>query len=186
MNTPSEASLRISDFVKQITLVRHNFVGVAATEKQLDKLKPTDAISTLKGIEQLYIPFGERDEYNSSLYPGELGYCYEYAWRASLANPNLVYCEGYATNVSCRSIPLMHAWCVDKNTGLVIDSVWNDKASGVGYCGVPMQRSFVGDVLAQTKTFGVIENMHMLRKDYFDGQNMACIVHKDFLDVVFK
>ena len=46
-----------------------------------------------------------------------------------------VYCEGYATHF----IPVHHAWCLDRQTGLVADPTWE---SGHDYIGVPIKNTY--------------------------------------------
>ena len=47
-----------------------------------------------------------------------------------------VYCEGYAT----RMIPVEHAWCLDRETGLIVDTTWGE--GGHAYCGVPVKLAY--------------------------------------------
>lgn len=47
-----------------------------------------------------------------------------------------VYCEGVAASI----IPVDHAWCIDRETGRVVDRTWQE---GSCYVGVPIRLKYV-------------------------------------------
>jgi hypothetical protein len=50
-----------------------------------------------------------------------------------------VYVEGWATSASCSSLSTSHAWCYDRETGLIVDTTWKD---GFDYVGVPIRQLY--------------------------------------------
>lgn len=55
-----------------------------------------------------------------------------------------VYVEGCATHI----IPVSHAWCCDRETGLIVDTTW---AEGIDYVGVPMRTAYVAKMLRRDR-----------------------------------
>lgn len=78
--------------------------------------------------------------------------CYQNAFDLANCNKKYMYCEGYA--ISSVGIPLMHAWCIDKDNG-VYDPTWDD---GVEYYGVPFRTAYVLAQILRKKTYGVIDD----------------------------
>lgn len=76
--------------------------------------------------------------------------CFGNAMHAAIANPDLIYCEGYANAV----IPTMHAWCVD-GEGTVWDPTW-DEEQGRDYYGIPFNIDFVVAWTMAKGTTGVL------------------------------
>jgi hypothetical protein len=82
---------------------------------------------------------------------GKLKECFKNALEAATLH-GFVYCEGYASGV----IPVLHAWCVDPKTGLVVDPTWEN---GTEYFGVPFQHSYVLDFVDRHQVYdSLIEN----------------------------
>jgi len=162
--------------------LQSNFIGVKPQNNILNtKVNASDKIKDIKSLERLFIPFYEHASAKSYKCKGVRKHCYRYAMLASLEHDNLVYCEGIASSASC-GVPLPHAWCVDKKTGLVVDPTWKRKYKGNGYVGIPMQRSFVSAILLHTKVYGILDNLWLCKKAY--DFSVSDIVHSDFLDRV--
>jgi len=85
---------------------------------------------------------------------GKMGQCYKNAYHLMDITPGLTYVEGYAVSGDLP-LPLMHAWCVDKN-GVVYDSTWDN---GKSYLGVQFKREFVTKTILRRKVYGVMDDM---------------------------
>ena len=101
-----------------------------------------------------YLAFGQA--FKPSCLPreiniGEAKQCYANAGKLALANPSLVYCEGFA--VSKGLFPLHHAWCIDCN-GNVIDPTW-PRGSGQEFFGLALQSEFLHLYLARVGVWGI-------------------------------
>ena len=81
---------------------------------------------------------------------GEPRQCFKNAFLLALEN-GFTYCEGYANSVV--PLPLMHAWCVDKN-GIVIDPTWED---GKDYFGVEIPMEIANRIILKSGHYGVID-----------------------------
>ncbi len=79
--------------------------------------------------------------------------CFSNAFTAALGQPDLIYCEGYA----CGVIPVHHAWCIDKNTGKVVDVTWT-RDHAFGYYGIPMDLGYVTTAVTEKGYYGVIDD----------------------------
>lgn len=94
---------------------------------------------------------------------GRMGRCFQNAANLAVNDSRFTYCEGYAAGV----IPLMHAWCIDKD-GNVIDPTWADDL-GHSYFGVPFKTKYLIHSLLETETYGLIDryehNWPALRAD---------------------
>jgi hypothetical protein len=66
-------------------------------------------------------------------YAGQIGHCYGTAREACVADPRLVYVEGYCTSGS--GFAISHGWCVDTETDTVVDLVLpcSEEAIAKGY-----------------------------------------------------
>lgn len=82
---------------------------------------------------------------------GTRGECYVNAFNDMLVNPNLVYVEGYALMI----IPMLHAWCVDIETGETIDPTWG--TDGGQYLGIPFKRKYVIQSATKSGCYGVLD-----------------------------
>lgn len=78
--------------------------------------------------------------------------CFRNAFELALMNDNLVYCEGYAVDI----LPLHHAWCVEKDTGKVVDPTWNNPESCI-YFGVPFKLEFARHTVVSNEIYGVLD-----------------------------
>jgi hypothetical protein len=83
---------------------------------------------------------------------GKMKQCFMNAYHLARTNSNLHYCEGVAAGI----IPVMHAWCVDKN-GQVHDPTWPFDPTDQ-YWGVSFDLKYVDRVLVEKKTWGVLDN----------------------------
>ena len=81
---------------------------------------------------------------------GKVKDCYMNAWHLATERKDLTYVEGYAASV----IPVMHAWCVDKQ-GNVIDPTWG---TGKAYYGVPFTTDYIMKTAMRRKYFGILDN----------------------------
>jgi hypothetical protein len=80
--------------------------------------------------------------------------CFRNATMLVLEHPDeLIYVEGMAVSM----IPTMHAWCVERATGEVVDPTphWE---RGSEYHGIPLKRRYLTRTLGERKMWGVIEN----------------------------
>lgn len=83
--------------------------------------------------------FGDRSPLPKGVRQGPPKYCYANAGALALdkrRKGRYVYCEGFATNI----IPTMHAWCYDRETGLIVDPTWE---RGEQYIGLPFRADYV-------------------------------------------
>jgi hypothetical protein len=64
--------------------------------------------------------------------------CFENAYRLAL-NKSVFYVEGFAAR--CGPIPVLHAWCVEPESSLVLDPTWVEEP-GMAYFGVPIRLEF--------------------------------------------
>ncbi|MCT7986459.1 hypothetical protein NG796_24615 [Laspinema sp. A4] len=85
---------------------------------------------------------------------GMKGKCFQTCYDWILENDSLTYCEGYAI---CNGLvlPVLHAWLVCEQ-GQVHDPTW--KLGNNAYFGVELERKFVLDTVAQTKSYGIISS----------------------------
>lgn len=83
--------------------------------------------------------------------------CYRNAAELVVKHPDtLVYVEGYAA----KTLPVLHAWCVELESGRLIDSTWSVAAPDqVCYFGIPFQYEFLAQQLVLNGVFGLIDRM---------------------------
>jgi len=92
---------------------------------------------------------------------GENKECYANAARLAMRHDKyLIYCEGYAASI----IPCLHAWCIERASGVVVDPTWkegitNEPVLHADYYGISMQPGFMARVMLQSKTYGVLEGV---------------------------
>jgi len=73
---------------------------------------------------------------------GPVKQCYANSLKLALdGGGRFVYCEGMAINM----IPVDHAWCFDRATGLIVDRTWKQ---GRHYIGVPIRTEYAMEKLA--------------------------------------
>ena len=64
-----------------------------------------------------------------------------------------MYVEGYAT---WGPLTTQHAWCYDRETGLIVDIGWKDC---LGYVGVPIREKYATQVMLDRNVHGrVVED----------------------------
>ena len=100
---------------------------------------------------------------------GEIKMCFKNAAELALADPSLTYHEGYA--VGRAGIPVLHAWCVDEDGG-VVDPTWpTDGADPTEwtYLGCGFQTDFVCRVLVEKETWGVLDSPLVYENDASDS-----------------
>ncbi len=88
--------------------------------------------------------------------------CYQNASLMVLEhNKDLIYCEGYAAGV----FPVLHAWCMIKSSGEVIDPTWSVFRSHKEdvYFGVPFKTEFLREHLVNNEVYGILDD---LRNDF--------------------
>lgn len=69
---------------------------------------------------------------------GPMKHCFWNAYEtAKRGKGRFVYCEGMAVGYL---LPVEHAWCIDRETGLVVDLTW---LQGADYVGVPVRLKYV-------------------------------------------
>lgn len=169
-----------------------NFVSTVAKCRMLHcsiegELPPPLSTSTClheladaRGLEQIYTSFDKINRTHK--YKGKLGFCYREAYRLAESDPIFIYCEGYAVSEQL-SIPLTHAWCVNRETKEVYDPVWNNKkVRGSAYCGLPLNLDFVNKVILQVAMYGVVDSLWMC-KNLFNTP-LGDIVHPDYQPII--
>jgi hypothetical protein len=84
---------------------------------------------------------------------GTIKECFRNAYLACIRDPSLQYVEGYAMNI----IPIHHAW-VTLN-GKALEVTWDSyyKNTSPLYFGVPFKTDYVDRVIAETGTYGVLD-----------------------------
>lgn len=60
---------------------------------------------------------------------GAEGHCYTNARDLASSVETLMYAEGVAVIEGLEALPIDHAWCVDRNTGGVVESTWTSPGS---------------------------------------------------------
>lgn len=108
------------------------------------------------GIAQLCLErgrvWGSRDV-RGDVQRGAMKHCFKNAGNLWLEDESLTYVEGYACT-SKVGLAVHHAWTVDAS-GMVVDPTW---ANGVAYCGVPVKRSALREILSTSRRWGVFAN----------------------------
>lgn len=180
MSEPSRASSLV-DFVKAIALCRSSMNSIPGEVSPLVPMESTLAdLATTRGLEQFYVPF---DKINyTHKYKGKLGFCYKTAYQLAESDSIFIYCEGYAASEQL-SIPLHHAWCVNRETREVYDPVWNTKRTrGSAYCGLPMNLEFVRKVILHNKQYGVLDSIWMCK--HLFNTPLSDILHPDYKEII--
>ena len=177
----NKSASSLVDFVKAIALCRRSMNSISGEETPPISIESTLLdLASARGLEQLYFPF---DKINyTHKYKGKLGFCYRAAYQLAESDSIFIYCEGYAASEQL-SIPLAHAWCVNRETREVYDPVWNTKRTrGNAYCGLPMNLDFVGKVIFHTKMYGVLDSLWQCK--HLFNTPLGDIVHPDYKDII--
>lgn len=177
----SKTASSLLDFVKAIALCRSSMNSIPGEPPPLVSVESTLVdLAKARGLEQLYVPF---DKINyTHKYRGRLGFCYKYAYHLAESDSIFIYCEGYASSEQI-SIPLHHAWCVNRETREVYDPVWNTKKTrGNAYCGLPMNLNFVRKVIAHSQMYGVLDSLWQCK--HLFNTTLGDIVHEDYKDII--
>jgi hypothetical protein len=105
---------------------------------------------------------------------GEPRQCYENSLMLMAMHPSrYVYCEGFAWGI----IPVAHAWCLDRLSGLVVDITWEQV--GFQYYGVPFTSEFAKAYTLRRGRFGIIE-------DWENGYPLLDMEPEEFLEEDLK
>lgn len=89
---------------------------------------------------------------------GKPRHAFRNAWNLTLKGA-VDYWEGYAWDSVCGDLPFHHAWCVDRRTGAVRDTTWQDTARTV-YLGVHVPTGALLTNLEESGVFGVLDKGH--------------------------
>jgi hypothetical protein len=177
----TEAQISLNNYVQLIANCRNStFMEAAEVTPPLPMSASLHDLAKGRGLEQLYVPFDIIN--HTHKYKGKLGFCYKEAMHLALSDPIFIYCEGYASSEQI-CIPLMHAWCVNRETREVYDPVWNNKKTkGNAYSGIPFNVKFVTEVILHTKLYGVLDSLWMCK--HLLATPLSDIVHPDYQAVV--
>lgn len=81
--------------------------------------------------------------------------CYGNAGNMASRHPStMAYVEGYAMVPGL--FPMPHAWCLDKATGLVVDSTW-DNPESCHYMGIIVDTKFMLKIVRETGVWGLFD-----------------------------
>lgn len=83
---------------------------------------------------------------------GPMKQCFHNAANAAFHEPELIYCEGYASSI----IPTLHAWCLDPE-GRVLELTWSKPATD--YFGIPFKLKFLVQQAIANEEYGLIDQM---------------------------
>lgn len=89
----------------------------------------------------------------------KMGACYRNCMETVLANPDLIYCEGFAYGPS--PIPMEHAWVMDRE-GNFIDPTWRYQKKA-DYFGVAFKTDKLLAIARRTGMYGIFGNLHRLK-----------------------
>lgn len=149
---------RVKEYTKEVPLVPKK-VEDDITNEFLSKMSELIGKSRnnnwkYSSIEDFILKNGRKYEYvMPGVKRGKMGECFKNAWHL-MGGKGLTYVEGYAISGNLP-IPILHAWCVDKN-GIVYDPTWQD---GKSYFGVPFSTKFVYSTAMKRKRFGIVDDM---------------------------
>lgn len=111
------------------------------------------------GQEDLILREGKQYEYAKKpkgVRYGPWKYCFRTSYYLAESNPQrYTYCEGFATSI----IPTLHAWCIDRETGKVVDTTWRHDhvSSERGYIGIEFPLSVVRGFMFASGQHGMID-----------------------------
>lgn len=86
---------------------------------------------------------------------GPVKQCYANAFRLSMDDPSMTYCEGYTET---HGIPIEHAWCIDKD-GKVVETTIREKEPRE-YFGVPIKPDHLRRTIIEKETHQFFDWMH--------------------------
>lgn len=107
-------------------------------------------------VEEFVLKNGNYYEINNKSFDiryGEKGDCFKNALNFSMFK-GLTYCEGYSL---IRSIPMLHAWCVDKDN-FVVDPTWDEDMNTGIYFGVKFPSDFVWTIVIKQTVYGILDS----------------------------
>jgi len=102
------------------------------------------------GKEFIAMPFIGKHKKPKQCYKNAMLFAYRYLIK------DIQYVEGYALRQSI-GFPMEHAWCVHKETGVVLDPTW-DNPEECEYFGViiPMQKAM--DTIIENGVYGILDS----------------------------
>ena len=97
---------------------------------------------------------------------GKLKQCFMNATHLMLEDPDrYVYCEGYAQLKDVPGLAIQHAWCLDADTGKVIDPTWGVDPRISAYYGIPLDPQYVQKTALKTGVYGVLSRTNPTMRD---------------------
>lgn len=83
--------------------------------------------------------------------------CFSNAYHLAARRRDLSYVEGFAVNAT---IPVLHAWCIESDGG-VVDPTWRiTRYRAAAYFGVVLPLSLVDQAIRLSGHFGVLDDWH--------------------------
>lgn len=90
--------------------------------------------------------------------PGDAQQCFRNAFELTKDQPErFIYCEGFAAGI----IPVMHAWCIDRETQTVVDVTWSGghhEEQGRDYFGIPFNWRYAVEATLNREYYGIIDD----------------------------
>ena len=137
------------------------------------------AINGYCGFEDFVLRNGQSWPYRRTKHTGRPKECFRNAFLLAEQHPDqFVYAEGYAVLVL---LPVHHAWCVDRETGFVVDPTWRVGHRTPFYFGVPVKRQFLRKIILATEVWtGAIDVPQLRfpiittpRKRWYDSRTIS-------------
>lgn len=177
----TDANASLANFVSAVAKCRTMNRSVEGEElPSISRTTSLHELAKVRGLEHLYMTFDKINRVHK--YKGKIGFCFREAYRLANMDSIFIYCEGYAASEQL-SIPLDHAWCVNRETQEVYDPVWNNKkVTGVAYCGLPLNIKFVNEVILQTRHYGVLDSLWMCKSLF--NTPLSDIIYPDYQSVI--
>ena len=154
-----------SKFIPPVNTEQDTFIGHIKNHiKQIDDM--TRRHLSCMSFAGFTLKYGQPFYINEHTFRGKRGtqkLCFMNAFRLSTGNPDrYVYVEGQC---HINVLPIDHAWCIDRQTGAVVDPTLRANASGsvkpVAYFGVPFKDEYVLRTAVKTKVYGIISHTNM-------------------------